>query len=203
MDSFRRIYKIENKLNGKCYVGQTGQSLRRRFYGNLNQSIRRLIKELGRKNFIVELLEEVPLFEGDVAERKWIEKLNAYEPTGYNIREGGIRGRIAESTKQKLRGREVTVETRAKMVAAAMGKSISEKARESLELGRKLRWTEERKRASAGEGNPHSLLTKEKVLKIRELYASGFYSQQRLGEMFGVKQVTISKIITGKNWRLV
>ncbi len=45
-----------------------------------------------------------------------------------------------------------------------------------------------------------SKLTDEKVIKIRELYATGEYRQKDLGGMFGVCREMISYIVRRKNW---
>lgn len=49
-----------------------------------------------------------------------------------------------------------------------------------------------------GENNPGALLTNEQAKLIRELYATGKYTQQEIGERFGVSQVTVSQIVLGK-----
>ena len=46
-----------------------------------------------------------------------------------------------------------------------------------------------------------SKLTKDKVLKIREKWATGKYLQKELGEEFGVDQQNISCIIHRKSWK--
>lgn len=49
-----------------------------------------------------------------------------------------------------------------------------------------------------GESNPAHKLTDEAVVKIRQIYAGGETTQAQLGEMFGVREGTISKIIKGQ-----
>jgi len=51
-----------------------------------------------------------------------------------------------------------------------------------------------------GERNGNATLTPADVLSIREEYAKGGISQQKLGERYGVTQMLISKIITRKLW---
>ena len=51
-----------------------------------------------------------------------------------------------------------------------------------------------------GEANPNAILNWDKVSEIREMYVSGDYSQEQLGLLFGVKQVTISAIVRHKIW---
>lgn len=52
-----------------------------------------------------------------------------------------------------------------------------------------------------GEKSGSAKLIGEDVLKIRLLYSTGEYSQKKIGEMFGVKQMAISRIINKKRWR--
>lgn len=51
-----------------------------------------------------------------------------------------------------------------------------------------------------GDLSPHSKLSGEEVLKIRELHSSG-YSYKRLASIFGVSNVQIRNIITRKSWK--
>ena len=52
-----------------------------------------------------------------------------------------------------------------------------------------------------GEDNPASKLTTEQVGWIRRIYRHGTVIQRELATAFGVKQATVSNIITGKIWR--
>lgn len=54
-------------------------------------------------------------------------------------------------------------------------------------------------RNNIGENNGKAILTEEDVIEIRQLLDQGVY-QKDIAEMFGVKQITISNINTGKNW---
>jgi len=60
-------------------------------------------------------------------------------------------------------------------------------------------------RRLCGERNVNCKISKEQVLKIRELYRldSSKYSQKALSDLFGVKQAAISKIITKRTWKHV
>ena len=51
-----------------------------------------------------------------------------------------------------------------------------------------------------GEFAPCSKLNIEQVKKIKELYFSENYSQNKLAQLFNVSQVAISCIILGKTW---
>lgn len=52
----------------------------------------------------------------------------------------------------------------------------------------------------SGESNGMSKHRKEDILKIRELHATGLYSQPVLAGMFNCKQPTISKIVLRQRW---
>ena len=61
------IYKITNKINNKCYIGQTINSLNDRFNrhkkdaisNRLDTHLARAIRKYGEENFIAEIIEEV------------------------------------------------------------------------------------------------------------------------------------------------
>jgi len=55
-------------------------------------------------------------------------------------------------------------------------------------------------RNNKGEKNPSSILTEEKVIKIRTDLNEGILTQKQIAEKFGVSQVTISDIKTEKRW---
>ena len=93
------VYKITNIINGKCYIGQTRKTAKRRFtqhkcrarkgYEN-DRPIYKAIQEFGEDNFIVESLE-CGIDESNINQREqfWIEKENSIIPSGYNVNTGG------------------------------------------------------------------------------------------------------------------
>ena len=54
-----------------------------------------------------------------------------------------------------------------------------------------------------GTGNAAAKLREEDVPKVRNLYATGQWSQQAIADIFGVNQTTVSAIVRGKKWRHV
>lgn len=107
------IYMVKNKVDNKIYIGQTSQKggFSRRYKHNLpkytdNIHLKRAIQKYGIDNF--EINEEYDIAysmeELDEKERKYINEFKATDHKyGYNIREGGSNGKLAESTKQMLR----------------------------------------------------------------------------------------------------
>ena len=55
----------------------------------------------------------------------------------------------------------------------------------------------------SGENNAHAKLNANTVLQIVEQYKTRGVSQQALADKFGVKQITISNILTGYSWSTV
>lgn len=62
-------------------------------------------------------------------------------------------------------------------------------------------YPEEYRKTRSGENCNFSKLTKEKVLKIRELYATKEYSCRKLAEMFDIHKKYVSDITTKKRWK--
>ena len=89
------IYKIENDINDKLYVGQTGFSLEHRFAEHCcdafhprreKRPLYRAIRKYGKEHFRIVLLEETD--NPDEREMFWIDKLGTYS-NGYNATMGG------------------------------------------------------------------------------------------------------------------
>ena len=64
---------------------------------------------------------------------------------------------------------------------------------------RKIREDTSRK-GLPGERNGRAILNCDKVNKIRELHASKKYKNQEIADMFGIKKVTLEKIVSNKIW---
>lgn len=104
------IYLIENKLNGKKYVGQTVRDLDRRLYEHIffdHSVIHRAIDKYGWQNFEVSVIEECSSQE-ELNEREvyYIKKFGCMTPNGYNVVAGGNSTsgyKHTDEHKQKLR----------------------------------------------------------------------------------------------------
>ena len=88
------IYKITNKINNKCYIGQTADYKRRfnehkaKGYDNeKNKSLYLAFDKYGIENFIFEIIEDkTPNY--NEREKFWIKYYDSYN-NGYNMTEGG------------------------------------------------------------------------------------------------------------------
>ena len=89
------IYKIENLLNGKSYIGQSIE-IERRFSKHKSAKddfyIHRAIRKYGVENFSFEILEECKVEELNEREKFWIKEKNTLIPNGYNMIPGGSNG---------------------------------------------------------------------------------------------------------------
>ena len=104
-----KVYVHINKINGKMYIGQTSKKLdeRSRHHGygyKNNKYFYRAIKKYGWDNF-----EHLILFDGlslemaNIIEKELIDKYKTQNNSfGYNIREGGMNGRMSDESKQKI-----------------------------------------------------------------------------------------------------
>ena len=89
------IYKIENDINGKIYIGKTENDINIRFQQHLKDAYRErcekrplyaAIKKYGKEHFHISLIEKTD--EPEVRERYWIEFFHTYH-SGYNATRGG------------------------------------------------------------------------------------------------------------------
>ena len=84
------IYKIENLINHKCYVGQSIH-IERRWKEHCQPSTKSIIssaiKKYGKENFSFQILEECSEQELDEKEIFYIETFNCIVPNGYNIKD--------------------------------------------------------------------------------------------------------------------
>lgn len=87
MESYT-IYKIENKVNGKLYVGRL-KGVDNNYFGS-GVLIQKAIKKYGKEAFSREDIEFCDTLElANEREIYWIKILNTQCPTGYNISPGG------------------------------------------------------------------------------------------------------------------
>lgn len=102
------IYIIRNKINGKCYIGQSIY-LKKRLYKHITLSdskyydspLYRALKKYGIGNFEFDILETLDTSnfqeakkQLDIWEKEYIKKYNSYAPNGYNQTLGGDAGVI-------------------------------------------------------------------------------------------------------------
>lgn len=108
------IYKIENTINNKVYIGQTinKPDYRWREHQRISKNtdnpdfsyIHSAIRKYGANNFTFEVIDKANTKEElDVKEKQYISSLNTLAPNGYNISSGGQFSKIIpESSRKKI-----------------------------------------------------------------------------------------------------
>lgn len=188
--SLYNIYKITNIHNGKVYVGQTVNSLKRRFSQHCTKKqgcpyLINAISKYGRDSFVIQLLDVCDtLDQANDQEKYYIKSYKSTERQfGYNIRDGGVNGKMGEvsaETRLKLslshkgkKRKPFTKEHRAKISKSKMGK------RRSKVVCKKL-------------SESHMInLQEELVVKLR----SSGYSIAKIAIEFGCSPTPIRRIL--------
>ena len=218
------IYKITNTINEKLYIGQTWNTLEYRFkqhwYKKKNISkIHNSITKYGRNNFQIELLAETDnQQDADCYEKYFIANLETIE-YGYNISEGGSRGRRgrhSDETKKKIGAasklRIPSDETRQKMSISRTGKIASDDTKKKMSesksgfmKGKKLsneiklkisisligrKFSDETKQKQSGELNHNSKLTNIQRLEIH----SDIRSYAIIAKEYKISTTTVCRI---------
>ena len=100
------IYKIINSINDKVYIGQTWQTIHKRFAEHKNRTgcvkLYNAFNKYGRDNFSIEVVcYAVDQLDADYWERHFI-RIHDSINNGYNIREGGSNGKMSDESKKKI-----------------------------------------------------------------------------------------------------
>ena len=147
------IYCIENKQNGKMYIGLTVDYKTRLSHHrcclsakkHINTHLENAWHKYGEDSFEFYILEEgIPKSELPEREKYYIDKYNTFN-NGYNLTSGGEENfEVAEETRKKMSeintGRERSEEFKQKMSEVHSGKTTSEETRG------KMRQTKQAKR---------------------------------------------------------
>ena len=103
------VYKIENKVNGKVYIGQTITTLKNRWRQHIQSAsgcfaLSAAFKKYGQDNFSIEEIAVAHDQEDlDLKEIEAIRQYNSVYPNGYNLRHGGLGGECSDALKKKLK----------------------------------------------------------------------------------------------------
>lgn len=164
------IYKIENLVNKKIYIGQTTQNPRKRHIhhfnylktnGHVNPHLQRAFNKYGESNFKFSVITWAKnQNELNKLEMYYMEKYDVLNPEkGYNLREGGSQGRLSEETKLKM-----SISTR-KFYENNPGIF---KGKNNPRYGKKHSLETRMKISESHKGKTHSLETRQKISKSRK-----------------------------------
>ena len=184
------IYKITKKENGKSYIGQSNDILRRFGEHKRNQEIPIdiAIQKYGVDAFTFEIIEECSLDDLNEREKFWIAEYNTYKGFGYNCNEGGGNSRGSNNGRAKLNEEDVAY-IRECYAAHLRRREVYEKFKDKITFGSFARvwdgsiwkdikpevYTEEnkeyyRKHATDGAKSELAAFTEEEVISFRKRY---------------------------------
>jgi group I intron endonuclease len=138
------IYQIKNTVNDKVYIGQTTQyNVATRWAEHIksinseqDSHLIRALKYHGLEKFVFSVVAAVPDQQLDELEIREILNRNSLSPNGYNIREGGSRGKHSQESIEKMResqtGKKHTAETKEKLRQINLGKKKTPETREKI-----------------------------------------------------------------------
>lgn len=112
--------------------------------------------------------------------------------------------KASEETKAKLsashKGKRISEEAKKKQRATMLGRILSPEARSKISASRKGKKASDETKAklSAARKGKKLKFSMIQVSEIKEKYASGKLSQDAISKEYGVKQTTVSRIVTGK-----
>jgi len=185
INSYGKIYRLTNKINGKMYHGQsTKENINDRWkrYKGLhckNQpKIYNALKKYGPDNFLFEVIDTTPQNQPqlDDLEIDYIAKFDSMN-NGYNCDPGGKGGKHSDETKNKMseshKGKKMSDYNKIALLKANLGRKMSEQSKIRMSNNHKgLQRSEETKLklsiANKGSNNnmfgkTHSNETKQKM----------------------------------------
>lgn len=204
------IYKIENKINGKVYIGQS-QDISERWKQHLNSYtkesnvIYKAIRKYGIDNFLFEIIEVCDIESLNEREIYYINKFNSYvgfkKSNGYNMTKGG------EGTRGVIRSKEYRAAVRERLI----GGRLSEETKLKISIHHK------ESGLFSGNNNPnfgkhwsedwkinHSKKMKGKLSygnngMAKMVFCAGnvFTSAKECGEYYGIGETTIRGWLNG------
>lgn len=111
MKPYGYVYLIRNRVNGKVYVGQTVQAVKRRWAQHISKALAgkvthfsNAIRKYGKDAFdVITIATACDQFSLNLKERILIRVYRSMDKgSGYNRRDGGANGRMSEETKRKI-----------------------------------------------------------------------------------------------------
>jgi group I intron endonuclease len=214
------IYKIQNKVNGKIYIGSTKNKRKRwnthkrelRTKKHANEHLRRAWNKYGERAFLFEVIEEVP---GDstellhIREQHYLDTLNP----DYNICK--VAGSPEPRRGEEHYGAKLTWEKvgviREKYYKGSSYKELAEE----YGIGgigsiiENKTWKDENyeyvslgssSRAKRGEDSSNATLDRESITKILNEYKNTSLTLKEIGKKYKVNSEAIEKVVKGKTW---
>ena len=197
------IYLIRNKVNGKCYVGQTRQKkveMRWSQHKNLMSSnvsyLANAIRKYGWESFEPHIICDITNDEMDAREILEIRERNTLAPNGYNLASGGNSRKITHpSTKEKIRqsklGKFPTEETKINMANAQIGRVFASEHRKKMSEALK-----KNPRVPVREYN--SMVREVSQYSLEGVFIKSYESIKKAGEATGFSNCSINNCCRGR-----
>lgn len=194
------IYKIESKIDGKIYIGQTKREVSRRvfFHSKRDSHIGRALRKYGLSSFDISVIDGAEnKYALDEKERFWIKYYDCRNPNGYNFTDGGEGlTNPSEETKQKIRDTKAknpsypSMESRIKMSLAGKGRPKSEEWKEKM---RRPKSQEGRENIRRAQGRPE-IRAKRRSAMMGNKFALGNHLS---AEVIAKRSIKISGVNNG------
>ena len=224
-----KIYCAHCIFTGKKYIGQTIKKylnlrIAEHFADctNYNHKFANALKKYGRDGFIWGIVEECDTSLLNDREIYWIDVYNSFN-NGYNTTTGGNQAKeyctkeylvekpngereIIKNLSQYCRDINLNV---AHIHETLYGKRLQHKGyklipRTDIEIEKykkeRVKREDTSRKGLSGERNGRAILDWNKVHQIRELHKSKLHKNQEIADMFGIKKVTVEKIVSNKIW---
>lgn len=218
------IYKIQNKSNGKIYIGQSN-NIERRFREHQTKGatsripVDMAIAKYGIDNFTYEVVEETSIENLNNAEQFWIKYYNSKEK-GYNCSDGGEQQSCGENNGRAKITEEDVIEIRKAYNNHEKQKKVYEKYKNIISFGyfqnlwQGRSWahimpevfTEENKnyyiyQNSLGENSISAKFSDEEVILIRKRYVTENARQIYKDYQDRVSYQTFQAMLWGRSYK--
>ncbi len=134
------IYKIQNKTNGKIYIGQSNDiegRLKEHCYSGVYKRSRIpvdvAIHKYGKENFTFEVVEECSLEQLNQQEEFWIQYYDSYK-TGYNCSKGGKQQSAGSNNGRACLTEEDVIEIRKAYARHERQRKVYEKYKDKIKF---------------------------------------------------------------------
>jgi len=189
------IYKAQNKINEKIYIGQTKFNVQYRILEHLrydgNTYFNKALKKYGIEVFDISIIDTAETKEElDEKEKYWIKFYNCKAPNGYNLTDGGD-GVInpSEESRKKMsearKGKHPAKESVEKMIKSKTGKPLKYAPGKKLVRDKKI--SEAIKGRLPWNKGKRDVYSEETLRKMREAKEGKHHSEEHNRKLKGPK----------------